>query len=283
MATVYEIFIYHDDPQYARRASVEVFSEIDRLERLFSRFIENSEISKINSLNTMESTVVEPDTFQCLQDCSRLYQESKGLFDVCAGSLINLWKENGDGQKPDPDKIDELRKNSGMPWIHLEEDGYLVTVLNGSISLDIGGYGKGYALDKVADILKEWGIHCYLIHGGTSSVVAGAAPPRMDGWPVNAFHSKEVISIKNMALGASGLQKGDHIIHPYTGRPTSKRLASWVFADSAAITDALSTAFMLMPKKEIELYCKKSSNVSAVIRLKNGNEWRFNNIIRNYI
>ncbi len=276
MATVYEILIYHKDSLYAKRASIEVFNEIDRLEGLFSRFIENSEISKINSLQTFESTVVNPDTFQCLQDCLMLYQDSKGVFDVSAGFLINLWKENNNGKRIYSEKIHTLHENSGMPWLHLEEKGYLVTVLNSKISLDLGGYGKGFALDKAAKILKEWDIECYMIHGGASSVLAGAAPVELEGWPVNVLHSKDVISIKNKAIGASGLQKGNHIIHPYTGRPASKRSASWVFADSAAKADALSTAFMLMPKKEIEGYCKKYLDVSAVINLKNGRIWKFN-------
>ena len=273
MATVYELFIYHNDALYAKRAATEIFIEIDRLEALLSKFIENSEISKINSLRAFESTVVDPDTFNCLQNCALLYQATKGLFDVSAGALINLWKDN---KKIDRREIEFLMENSGMPWLQFNEHGFEITVLNDIIELDLGGYGKGYALDKAADIMKEWEIDSYLIHGGGSSVHAGKALPGTAGWPVNILHSSEVVTVEKNSIAASGLEKGNHIINPYSGRPVTKRAASWVFAPSAALADALSTAFMLMPKKEIEQYCRKNPSVSAVIHLNNGKEWRFN-------
>ena len=273
MATVFEVFIYHNDALYAKRAATEIFIEIDRLETLLSKFIENSEISKINSLRAFESTVVDPDTYICLQECASLYQESKGLFDVSAGALINLWKDN---KKKDRREIEFLMENSGMPWLQFNDESFEITVLNDNIELDLGGYGKGYALDKAVEILNEWEIERYLLHGGTSSVRVAAAPHNLPGWPLNILHKDKIVPVKNISIGASGLEKGRHIINPYSGRPVTKRMASWVFAPSAALADALSTAFMLMPKKEIEQYCRKNSSVLAVIYLNNGTEWRFN-------
>ncbi len=276
MATIYELYIYHSDGLYAKRASVEIFMEIDRLERLLSRFIENSEISKINSLNAFESTVVDPDTFTCLKDCARLYQDTKGAFDVSAGALINLWKEKSHNKQINRSYIKFLMENSGMPWLQLNEDTFEISVFNNNIQLDLGGYAKGYALDKAASILEEWEIDQYLMHGGGSSVRVGASPTDKAGWQINILHGREMITVKSISIGSSGLEKRKHIINPFTGRPITKRAASWVFSPLAANADALSTAFMLMPKKEIEKYCKNNPDVSAVIQLNGNKTWRFN-------
>ena len=276
MATIYEAFIYHEDALYAKRAATEIFTEIDRLEGLLSRFIENSEISKINSLKAFESTVVDPDTFSCLQDCARIYQDTKGLFDISAGKLINLWKEKRTNREIDKNQINFLIENSGMPWLQLNEEGFEVTVLNDNIELDLGGYGKGYALDMAARILEEWQIEDYLIHGGASSVRVNSKTSSHRPWPLNILNRDETIYVKNIGIGASGLEKGRHIINPYSGRPVTRRKACWVFAPTASLADALSTAFMLMSKQEIQQYCRHYPSVSAILVLDNGKEWRFN-------
>ena len=88
MATIFEVLICHDEEKYAKQAAEQAFFELDRIEQDFSRFIENSDISRINKLSINESTRVGADTFACLLQCADLYVKTKGAFDITIGSLM---------------------------------------------------------------------------------------------------------------------------------------------------------------------------------------------------
>ena len=100
--------------------------------------------------------------------------------------------------------------------------------------IDLGGIGKGYAVDLMAEVLEEWGLRRALVHGGFSSVLALEAPEGREGWPLTlsdpAAPSRVLarLSVRQTALGASGLRKGDHIVEPRTGEPVRGRRAAWV-------------------------------------------------------
>ena len=153
--------------------------------------------------------------------------------------------------------------------------------------LDLGGIGKGYAVDMMADVLEEWGLHAALVHGGFSSVLALDGPEDGEGWPLTlsdpAAPARVLarLSACQTSLGASGLVKGDHIVDPRTGEPVRGRRAAWVAAprpatrghaaaaDGAprlavtAVTDALTTACMVMGVDEIAALCARSPGLEA--------------------
>ncbi|MGD8538200.1 MAG: FAD:protein FMN transferase [Candidatus Aminicenantes bacterium] len=250
MATVFEIFAIHDDAGYAEQAAREVFRELDRLELELSRFIENSDISRINNLKKDQSTQIGLDAFECLKQCARLTSQTIGAFDVTAGN---------------PTRLNQL---------HLNESDFSVTLIADSIHVDLGGYGKGYAIDLMASHFREWDIRSVLIHGGKSSALALAEPPGEKGWPVTLSDPSrpgQILShvhLKNRAISASGLQKGRHIINPHTGKPVDDKLASWASSSDGATSDALSTAFMVMNPEEIEEFCTKNPDTRGLVILK---------------
>ncbi|MCK4763653.1 MAG: FAD:protein FMN transferase [Candidatus Aminicenantes bacterium] len=156
----------------------------------------------------------------------------------------------------------------------------------GYLNLDFGGIGKGYALDKSLEILSDWDIHRALLHGGASTAIAiGDAPgdtpgdspagktgnaaaaaaqgvtgkipaslPREKGWPVGL--AGETFYLFNRALSGSGKEvKGEHILDPKTGEPACGHRSAWVVHSSAAVADALSTAFVVMQPAEVEAFC----------------------------
>ena len=95
--------------------------------------------------------------------------------------------------------------------------------------VDLGGIGKGYAVDLVAELLEEWGLLQAFVHGGFSSVLALEPPAGCDGWPLTlsdpAQPSRVLVrlSMRQTALSASGVRKGDHIVDPRTGEPVRGR------------------------------------------------------------
>jgi thiamine biosynthesis lipoprotein len=274
MATTFEVIIVHEDERYARQAAIAAFDEVDRLERKLSRFMENSDVTRINGLPANQALQLGLDTFECLKIAGRVYAETNGAFDITIGSLLKCWRnENGTPRSPSPEEIDIARLHTGTNLLQLNEAEHTIKLSAGGVQIDLGGIGKGYAVDRVAELLRDWSIDVALISGGYSSVLALDAPPEKKGWPLtltNPAGSKEILArpfLQNSALSGSGVRKGGHIIDPRTARPVEGRLAAWSSAPDAATADALSTAFMIMGLDEIEQYCKLHLNTLAMVIL----------------
>ncbi len=268
MAAIFDIFIIHDDAEYAEQAARTAFDELDGLEQDFSRFIENSDISQINNLSANQTLVIGPTTFKCLQLCKNISKQTNGAFDITIGSLFKLWKKK---DEPSQQQINTALKKTGLNLIKLDEKNHTVKVLTDSIQLDFGGVGKGYAADQMAKILHEWEIDTALVSAGSSTILAIGAPKNKKGWPVtvsNPDNRKEVLAylhLKNRAIAGSGLEKGRHIIDPRNGKPVKDTIAAWSSAGDAASADALSTAFMVMLPQEVKSYCQKTPSAGAMI------------------
>jgi len=274
MATTFEILILHEDARYAHQAAWEAFEELDRLEQELSRFIENSDISRINNLAAGQPLRIGPDTFECLQLCARMSTETEGAFDITIGSLLNCWlHEDKSTRTPSKKELDAARRLTGMHLVQLEEAGHTVQLEAGPVYIDLGGFGKGYAVDRMAELLRDWSIDTALIHGGASSVLALGAPPGTEGWPLTLSrppHHQQTLAqicLQDRALSGSGLQKGQHIIDPRTAHPVEGRVAAWASAPTAATADALSTAFMVMAPEAVNSYCSDHPGALAMIVL----------------
>lgn len=285
MATVFEIFIAHPDPEYSNQAAREAFDELDRLERELSRFIENSDVSRIDEAVPGQPVTIGLDTFDSLKQCERLYRDTYGAFDVTIGPLWQCWFDKDKNPRtPAKREIDTARQQIGFHLLKLDESRQTVTVSR-PVRIDLGGFGKGYALDKMAELLRDWDIDSALIHGGRSTVLALNAPPGQKGWPLSISHPNdkkvlETFLLTNRAVSASGLRKGHHIIDPRTGYPAKSKQAAWSFAPTAATADALSTAFMIMSQEEITRYCKEHPGTQAIILLQPQNENQTNPLFK---
>ena len=250
MATVFEVHCVHVDSRYAAQAAQAAFGLVDRLEQELSRFVENSDISRVNHLAAGQSTRVSPWTMECLEIARHVYGLTGGAFDVSIGS--------------------------GLESLALDPDEFAVHAREGGARLDLGGIGKGYAVDRMAEVLEEWEISRALVHGGFSSVLALEAPPDREGWPLTlsapGLGDNRVlarVSARHKAFSASGVRKGDHILDPRTGLPVHGRAAAWVAVpwedggSSAAVADALSTGFMIQPAEEVADLCRKCPGLEA--------------------
>jgi FAD:protein FMN transferase len=250
MATVFEVRCVHADARYAAQAAQAAFDLVDRLEQELSRCVGNSDISRINHLAAGQGTRVSPSTMECLQIAWHVYGLTGGAFDVSIGS--------------------------GLERLELDPDEFAVHAEEGGASVDLGGIGKGYAVDRMAEVLEEWEIPHALLHGGFSSVLALEPPPDQDGWPLTLRAPGPVdnrvlarLSARQKAFSASGVRKGDHILDPRTGLAVRGRAAAWVAipggdeGSPAAFADALSTAFMIQPVEEIADLCRRCAGLEA--------------------
>jgi thiamine biosynthesis lipoprotein len=291
MGTTFEIMISGKDEIYSRQVSQAIFGEIDRIENLFSRFNSCSEIGQINHLKPGQSLKVGVETFECLEAAAQIHSQTHGAFDVNIGSLVkNHPDAGGHTKKPNPGQIQlrsDLSKSTGEFIVQIQEE--QSEHASGGVDLDLGAIGKGYALDKTVDILSDWSINRALIHGGTSTALAVGTPPNghpnKEGWPVgitgdwNFPHAPKEYLLMDRALSGSGTEvKGEHIFDPRTGRPAKGHRAAWVSHPSAAIADALSTAFMVMRTEEVKNYCDSHPEVWALIIVDSKSYKIFDNI-----
>lgn len=274
MATTFEVIVVYEDARYARQAAAAAFDEVDRLEGELSRFIEHSDITRINNLPANEPLRLGLDAFECLRHSARMYDQTNGAFDITIGSLLNCWRnEDGTPRMPSQKELNLARQHTGTGLLILDESEHTVQLLAAPIQIDLGGIGKGYAVDQVAELLREWSIDVALISGGYSSVLALDGPANTKGWPLtisNPDNRKQILArprLRGRALSGSGLQKGQHIIDPRTAQPVKGKLAAWASASDAATADALSTAFMVMNLDDIKQYCSHHPHISAMIML----------------
>ena len=279
MATIFEIFIIHTDAKYAKQAAWAAFDELDRLEAELSKFIENSDISRINNLTANQPLQIGPSAFECLQLSSLIYNETNGAFDVTIGALLDCWLNKDKTIRcPSEEKLALARQQTGTDLFKLDEANHTMQLHTSPLQIDLGGIGKGYAIDQMAKLLDDWDIDTALIHSGFSSVLAIGAPPATKGWPLtlsNPPNHKQTLAylyLQHEAVSGSGLQKGQHIIDPRMARPVEGKIAAWACAPDAATTDALSTAFMVMSPDEVKQYCTNHPNLSAMVVLQEQDE-----------
>jgi FAD:protein FMN transferase len=141
-----------------------------------------------------------------------------------------------------------------------------VTARVAGLRLDLGGIGKGFALDRLDALLDDWGLDAVLWAAGTSTFLARGVPPGQSGWPltIGSDSQPEPFSLACGAISASGTAvRGLHLVDPRTGLAGSPYARVWAAAPTAAVADALSTAFFLMTEPEIRAYCDLRPQVSA--------------------
>jgi thiamine biosynthesis lipoprotein len=263
MACTWDIIIPGSDFEYFEQAARAAFSEVDRLERELSRFIDHSDIARINAAPAGLPVRIGPDAFECLELAARVHAETGGVFDVTVGGLVSRRGQPADVQSSSP---------LGMHLLAIDSPSRTVTKSADGLVLDLGAIGKGYAVDRAVESLRDWQIPAALVHSGQSSLFALAAPPGRDGWRIAVRNPSDHaailghVSLRDTALSGSGtLLHGPHIIDPHTSRPAASPAGAWATAPTAALSDAISTAFMILCEPEIAAYCRAHPDVAGLV------------------
>jgi len=273
MASMFEVRIAGEEAGYARSAADAAFQELDRLDAQLSRFSPSSDVCQINALKAGRRLRVGIATFECLQTSAQVCRQTGGAFDVTIGRLYALWQPRADAPPhPSDAELAAARELTGMDLVELHEEDFSVSVRRAGVRIDLGGIGKGYAVDRMIDILREWSVKTALVHGGQSSVYCLGAPPGRKGWTLNLRGPGEQgeaygrVDLKDRSLsGSAVLDKWRHVIDPRTGRPAMGHAGAWAIAPTATLTDCLSTAFMVMSAREVEEYCRQHPEVSGML------------------
>jgi FAD:protein FMN transferase len=270
MGTTFEIHLYAADGARARELFEAAFEEIERVEAALSNYRPASELSRINAQAGAGPVVTDPEVFALVERAFEYSRLSEGAFDITVGRLMKAWGFfRGAGRFPSDEELARARAQAGWRRVALDPARRSVRFLAPGLELDPGGIGKGYALDRVAALLRESGVTAALLTSGSSSVYALGAPPGKAGWtvrvpdPLERARTLSEVVLKDRSLSTSGnyekfFRVGGrtycHIMDPRTGRPVEGVLQTTVLAPEATDSDALSTAvFVLGPERGARL------------------------------
>ncbi len=235
-------------------------------ERLMSRFDPLSPVSELNLRAGEEPVAVPPALWKILALCRSHRQRTRGAFDITQWPLNQLWRESVQrGEVPSDELIREARRLTGMEQLQFDDAARTLRFATESIVLDLGGFGKGYALERLAEHFREQGVTRAFFSFGESSVTVIGSHPHGPVWPVgiaNMFHPETNVhkfDLRDASLSTSGTapfnetggpQNFGHIINPRDGRPIEGYRTMSVAAPSAIDAEVLSTALLVTPEAE---------------------------------
>jgi thiamine biosynthesis lipoprotein len=282
MATLFEVLLPFGSP-LAQPAAEAALDRIDELEDQLTVFRDHSEVSRLNATAADHPVEVAANLFDLIEFAAHITRQTHGAFDIATGALIKAWGfYRRQGRVPTPVVRAAAMARTGTRFIALDRDRRTVRYLRQGLEINLGGIGKGYALDRAADLLvRDWGASAALLHGGSSSVRAIGTPPGLPrGWPVAIKHPWEpdrrlgTVYLADNALGTSAAtfqhfeyngRKLGHLLDPRTGWPADGIEQVSVVAPTAAEADALSTAFFVLGVEPTARFCRTRPDIGAIL------------------
>jgi thiamine biosynthesis lipoprotein len=265
-------------------AAADALELVGSLESELTVYSPASHLSEVNRRADREEVTVSANLAELLRVSLELFAATGGAFDVTAGPLSKVWGFHARRPAvPTAQQIARALECVGSHWLDFDPLRNAVQFRRPGLEINLASIGKGYALDQVARLFGERGISQYMLHGGQSSVLARGCQvgdEAADGWSIGLVHPVfpdqriGTVRLRDGALGTSGCQRQSlvhagkrlgHIIDPRTGWPTTHVLSATVLAPSAALADALATAFCVMSLDEVAAYCKWRPDLSALL------------------
>lgn len=283
MGTLLDITLYHETEEEGKRLLRGCFQEVRRLEEVFSTHDDGSDLSRLNRHAGLGPLEIDRELWSALEICLRLGRETEGALDITVGPLIELWRTaEEDGTRPSPASVAEALGRTGISKVDLRPDGR-VQLRQAGMRLDLGGIGKGYAVDRLKGLLLEAGVRRAFINFGRSSLAAIGSPPDRQAWPVllhgDDGHPAGVVHLRDRLLSASGsfghsYEIGEtrygHLIDPRDGFPVRQPSLGVAVARTAAEAEALTKALVIFGPEQGFTLLSRFSKAEGLLTLSNG-------------
>jgi FAD:protein FMN transferase len=283
MACLYSIEAYGPDAGGLPRIVDEAFDEVDRIDRLMSHYKADSALSRLNREAARHPVTVEPELFDFIAEALRYNRESGSAFDVTVGPLMKAWGFfRGEGRVPSEDELRLAVGHVGGAHVKLNPAARTIAFDHSGVELDLGGIAKGYAVDRVATLLRRRQVVSALISAGGSSLYGLGAPPGRESWdveiqdPIDSRKAALSVRLKDRALSVAGSSEKSfeaggvtysHIMDPRSGRPVQGVLTVAVLTDSATAGDALDDAFFVLGPEGSRAYLRRLPGTEAMFFL----------------
>lgn len=261
---------------------------LDRVIAQMSPWEEHSDISRFNRLPMSEWQTLPPELFRVMKSALRIARESGGAYDPSLGALSDLWGFGPSGPRKSPPSSDDIanyHRVCGWQQFEIDARGRRMCRL-GRGSIDLCGIAKGFAVDLVADTLREHGIHHGLVEIGGELSGFGVKPDNSPWWveidrtvttPTGA-EPPILVALHDLAIATSGCERGfvsgshhfSHTLNPLTGWPiTNGMITATVFHQFCMEADAYATALMVLgPDAAIDFAI--AHGLAAIILFKHG-------------
>jgi FAD:protein FMN transferase len=290
MACEFEVRFPAERYPQGTESALQALDLVEAWEEQISYFRPTSELSRVNLLAAEEPVELTPPLFELLRLAMTLYEETAGAYDITSAPLWEAWGfARRSGELPSQAQLAEARSLVGGHLLELDEARRTVRFRRPGVRINLGSIGKGHALDVCGGRLLAAGMADFLLHAGQSSVSARGfptpGPPQTEPsggqpWEIGVRHPWKpgrrlaVVRLRDRALGTSGGQfqsfrhrgrRYGHILDPRSGWPAEGVLSTTVVASTAAMADALSTAFYVMgPERSLD-YCRTHPGIGAIV------------------
>jgi len=264
------------------RAAQDAFQIAAKIERHLTVFNDESEVSYVNRNAAYRAVAVTKSLWDLLVECRTLHRETEGTFDVTSSPLSRCWgflRRNG--RVPSHNEIETSLELVGIEKLRFDENQRSIAFDRVGVEINFGSIGKGYALDRMGELMRRRTSSTLLSAGSSSLLAVGSGGFFRNGWLVGirdpaAFDRRlAALTLRDCAMSTSGSEEQffehegkryGHIIDPRTGHPSQGIDSATVIAKSAALTDALATAFYVGGVELAERYCDSHSGVMAVLK-----------------
>lgn len=262
MGTTFSVVLYGSDQASMNQAIDAAFAEAHRLDDLLSNYKPASEWSRVNREAASHPVVVCPELFRLLSDSLEYSGASEGTFDLTVGPLMRAWGFFGGTHKvPAHDQLQAALERVGYQHVKLEAQDRTVYFDRPGLEMDPGGVGKGYAVDRMVEILRAFGIRNALVAASGSTIFGLGNPPEEPrGWPINIADPWEhrnnaaQIFLKNESLSTSGSyeksfrvagHRYSHIMDPRSGTPAESAVQVTVIAPRAIDSEVWAKPYFI--------------------------------------
>ncbi|NIX14946.1 MAG: hypothetical protein GWN11_03445 [Candidatus Dadabacteria bacterium] len=298
MGTNLEFNLICKDREYCLDAINDSIAEVKRIDKIFSNYRADSELSGL-SIQADSKVGVSQEFFDLTAFSVFISALSRGAFDISIAPLIDVWKKESKNNKtPEANLIKSIRDIcTGFDKLKLHSKDYEIGFSSDCIKLDYGAVGKGYVLQRIAQLLVNKKIENGLINFG-GNIHALGTDLQGKPWvikikdPDNSSEYIRTISVSNMSVSTSGgyeryflvnSKKYSHIIDPRTGFPVSHFSSVTVVSESPLFADVLSTAFSVLSLDESKEIINQLDKISVLFIETKANEARIyeNNNFKN--
>jgi len=273
MGTPCAVVVVHRDSAAALEAVTSALDEIDRLEDVMSSWREDSELARLNRSAAAGPVVCSTELAAVLDSGLVLARLTAGAFDPTVGPLVDAWDLRGQGRVPSVVEVAAALACVGWSGLDFDREARTVRFARPGMSVDLGGVGKGFALDRAAATLARLGSPSALINLGGELFALGERHTVTVAHPAARLTPVVELEVGDACVSTSGQSERGfsvrgvrygHVIDPRTGRPVATAASVTVVCRSAARADALATALLVMGRERAAGFVRAHPEVGAL-------------------